>query len=537
MKVISSEMMRDIDTATIEGRGIPGLDLMERAGEGVASRIIDLLGDTRGKNVSIFCGNGNNGGDGFVVARALAEAEIQVKVFLLCAPEDYKGDSAHNLARIPDKVAVMQIGPDDDITDIREQLAEEDIVVDALLGTGIKGPVKPNYVKIINAINECAGHVVSVDIPSGVEGSTGRIGNIAVKADHTVTMAVPKLGLFLQPGNEYAGDISVVDIGVPDDVFAKFDFKYDVLNDEDAKCLLPPRGSKSHKGDFGKVLIIGGSRGMSGAMALASMSAMRSGAGMVVAACPKHVQKIIAMKLDEVMTLPLDENSAGTITPDAVEQLMGRLEWADVVAIGPGIGINDDVLGFMQKFLKVCDHPLIIDADAIKCVASLKNALKDRTAPTAITPHPGEMAYFLGRKPDEILNDYFHNTTACAKEHGLTVLLKVHRSVTASCDGRATINVTGNDGMATAGSGDVLTGMIAGFLAQSVNKRNANGQNTGELNSTTQTSKMYDAVRLGAYMHGLAGDLAEQSIGRYSLIAGDLIRFLPNAFRRVITGE
>ena len=517
MKVISADMMRDMDRVAIEERGIPSLDLMEAAGAGVAERVIDLLGDSRGRNVSIFCGKGNNGGDGFVVARYLAEADVLVKVFLLEEPKNLTTDAAVNFEKLPEKVTVIRITRDDDLSEIAAQLPKEDIIIDALLGTGISGPVKDEYTRIIELINSSGAHIVSVDIPSGVEGNTGQIGNVAVWADHTVTLAMPKFGLYLQPGSEYTGTISVVDIGIPDDVIKSFPLNCDILDFSEAKKLLPPRKGISHKGDYGRVLVIGGSRGMAGAMALASESAMRVGCGMVVAASPINAQETLAVKLTEVMTLPLFENSDGTLVPDAVEQLKERLDWADVVAIGPGFGLNADTIGFMGKFLDVCQLPMIVDADGIKCIAPFKDKLTRNDRTVIITPHPGELAYFLGIKQDKILDSYFHMTLDAAKNHGIVVHMKVHRSVTAHPDGRATINITGNSGMASAGSGDVLTGIIAGLLAQGADP--------------------YDATRLGAFLHGLSGDMAARELTEYSMIAGDITRFLSNAIMRVVCGE
>jgi NAD(P)H-hydrate epimerase len=517
MKIISSQTMRAIDKAAIEGRGIPGLDLMESAGAGVTQKIVDLLGDARGRNVSIFCGKGNNGGDGFVIARRLSEDDVVVKVFLLADPETLTGDAAYNFEKIPAKVTIIRISKDDDLSEIAQQLPNENIIVDALLGTGIKGPVKDEFARVIEIINSSGAHVVSVDVPSGVEGSTGKIGNVAVKAAHTVTMAIPKLGLFLQPGNQYSGDVSIVDIGVPDDVLAEFELKYEILNGEIAKAILPSRNQVSHKGDYGRVLVIGGSRGMAGAVAMASESALRVGAGMVVAASPESVQRTLAVKMNEVMTLPLVENKSGTITLDAIKQLKERLDWADVVAIGPGIGVNDDVIEFMGIFLDISNHPLLIDADGIKCVTPFKDKLGKRDAPVAITPHPGELAFFLDKSNDEILENYFETVVKASEQYGITIHLKAHRSVCANPDGFATINATGNSGMATAGSGDVLTGIIAGLMSQGV--------------------EIYDSVRLGAYLHGLSGDMAASEIGEHSLIAGDLIDYLPSAIMRVLTGK
>lgn len=517
MKIISADMMREMDKLAIEGKGIPSLDLMEAAGAGVAERVLDLLGGSRGRNVSIFCGKGNNGGDGFVAARYLADSDVRVKVFLPDDPSELSGDAAVNFSKLPDKVTVINIKPNDDLSEIESLLPDEDIIIDALLGTGISGAVKSEYARIINLINSSGAQVVSVDIPSGVNGNTGQVGSVAVRADHTVTLGMPKLGLYLQPGSEYAGTISVVDIGIPAEVILAFPLNYDCLELPGAKKLLPSRRGISHKGDYGRVLIIGGSRGMAGAMALAANAALRVGCGMVVAAAPKSVQETLAVKLTEVMTLPLPENSLGTLVPDAVDALKERLDWADVVAIGPGFGLNDDIVSFMGRFLDVCQLPMVIDADGIKCASSFKDKLTSRQSPVIITPHPGELAYFLGMKQDEILANYFQTTLDAASKLGMVVHLKVHRSVTAHYDGRATINITGNSGMASAGSGDVLTGIIAGLLAQGADA--------------------FDATRLGAYLHGLAGDLAAHELTEYSMIAGDITSYLPKAIMKVICGD
>jgi len=527
MKVVTAEEMRSIDGETIKVYGIPGAVLMERAGFAVASKIEDIFGR---KKVIVVSGSGNNGGDGFVVARNLHNDGWDVKVFLTSKPEELKGD-----ALLQYKAAV-KFGVD--IQPVKEFLIHQSsattrhtLIVDALLGTGLSKNVTGLLSKVIRLINKSNVPVVSIDIPSGISSDSGQVMGDAVRADYTVTFGLPKRGHLLYPGAGYSGKLSIEDIGFPKELLESEKFNVELLMKNEVSTLIPERRNYSHKGDYGHVLIVAGSRGKTGAAFMAAKACLRSGAGLVTIGIPDSLSGIFQSRVTEEMTLILPDKGDGTLSANASDMILDFLnEKADVLAIGPGIGVSADTQKIIKNIIKNSTKPMVIDADGVNSIKGERKVFKKARAPVILTPHPGEMARLLqqsGANPppplftkggqrgitvrvNEIEKDRINTALSFAKETGTCLVLKGVPTIIAGSDGKAFINSTGNPGMATGGTGDVLTGMIAGFLSQGM--------------------KPVQASILGVYTHGLAGDIAAYEKGEHPLIATDIIDKIPAAF-------
>jgi len=511
MKTVTAQQMRNIDRRTIEGAGVPGLQLMERAGEGAARLAIDLLGDPQGKTVLHFCGRGNNGGDGFVIARLLSEAGARPVVYLAGAADQVGGDARENLERLQEMgIAIKEVGALEDVADP----GGADLIVDALLGTGLSGPVRGLMADLIGLINRAGRPVLAVDIPSGVDADSGRILGSAVRADGTATMAFPKRGFFFSPARELIGQLAVVDIGVPDRAAEQEHLRTETLEKVDMAHLIPRRPADAHKGTFGKVLVIAGSTGMTGAAALASMAALRSGAGMVMLGLPESLNQIAEIKLTEVMTAPLPETEARSLSTAALERIEELLSWADVVALGPGLSRHPETFDLVHRLLPRLEHPTVVDADGLNAIARDPGVLARVKAPLVLTPHAGELARLSAIEIPVETGDRIAAIRSLAESHRLVSVFKGAPTLIAEPQGTLYINTTGNPGMSTAGTGDVLTGMIAGFLAQGCSP--------------------VDAARLGVFLHGLAGDVIAERMGEWSLVAGDLLDGIAEAIHRTI---
>lgn len=510
VKVVTAEQMQNIDRRTIEEYGIPGLDLMERAGLGVFRAIEKVLGELTGKRVVIFCGRGNNGGDGFVVARYLFRRGAWVEIYLLGEREQVKGDAQVNLDR------VLNLGLEVKSITGGKQLPrslEADLIVDAIFGTGIRGAVRGLAAEVIEVINQAGAPVVAVDIPSGLNTDAGAVEGPCVQAQVTATMALPKRGLLLSPGREQAGRVEVVDIGVPPEAIAAEGIQVELLEESDMASLLPARPPHAHKGDFGRVVVIAGSVGMTGAAALTCQAVMRSGAGMAILGLPESLNDLMEVKLTEVMTRPLPETEERTLSLRAESPIWELLEWADVLAIGPGLSRHPETKTLVKRVLSRVELPTVVDADGLNALADDVGMLAKVKADMVLTPHPGELSRLIGRSAQEIDSLRVEVAQEAAQGLGVVLVLKGSPTVIATPDGAAFISPTGNAGMATAGSGDVLTGAIAGLMAQGLN--------------------VLDAVRLGVFLHGLAGDLVAERRGQWGLIAGDLVEALPEAMVRL----
>ena len=518
MKLATGVQMRNIDRWTIDRAGVPGLDLMERAGEGVFAEVQRILGVVQGKVVAIFCGKGNNGGDGFVVARLAAQAGARVCTFLLGEGGTLKGDAHTNWTRLGELgLAIMEIRGDSDSARTEETLARADVVVDAIFGTGLRGGVSGLSGRIIETINACGRPVVSVDVPSGLCADTGRSEGPCVRARSTVTFGLAKIGQFMQPGRALCGDVRVVDIGLSLEAIENESSSVYVTTAEEVRNSFPIRPPDAHKGSCGRVVVIAGSVGMTGAAALTSSAALRMGAGLVTLGVAESLNDILEVKLTEVMTKPLPEvRKRRCLSLRAVGEIRRMAEGSDCMAIGPGLSTHRETSELVRRVVSDVSVPIVLDADGLNALAGQIELLKGIDAPTVITPHPGEFSRLTGMKIEEIVDAPLDISASVAVAYGVTVVLKGAPTVVATESGETFINPTGNAGMATGGAGDVLTGMIAGLIGQG-------------LESSV-------AARIGVYLHGLAGDLAREEKGEFGLVAGDLAAFLPAATRCVQRG-
>ncbi|RKY87765.1 bifunctional ADP-dependent NAD(P)H-hydrate dehydratase/NAD(P)H-hydrate epimerase [candidate division KSB1 bacterium] len=504
-RVLTVKQMRNIDSYTINELGIPGMVLMERAALAVVDEIRDYLGSLKNKRILIFCGSGNNGGDGFAAARELIIKEADVKIYVCTEKEKIKGDALINL-QILEKEGFNPVFING-VDEISPMDFKCDVIVDALLGTGIKGPVRGLYKKVIDLINETGIPVISVDIPSGLNCNTGRFEGACIKAERTVTMGALKRAHLISPGRELSGKVKIADIGFSENSFNRENIKLNLIEKDDVKNLLPQREKTFHKGDCGKLFILSGSIGMTGAATLLSLSAMRIGAGLAVLGIPRSLNPILEEKLTEVMTLPLPETPYGSLSLKGKNQILEMLDWANAVAIGPGISRKEETLQLIVEIVKNIKKPLILDADGIYPFYENLDILKKLEPEIIITPHHGELAHLIGKPINEIEKDRIKTAVEIARELDLVLLLKGSPTLISTETGECFISNTGNPGMATGGSGDVLTGMIAGLVTQGLSVR--------------------DAGICGAYLHGLAGDLAEKEFGEMGLIAGDIMNKIP----------
>lgn len=512
MRIVTAAEMKALDTAAIEDYGISGLVLMENAGRQVVDLIRRVTGDVRGRIVAVFTGKGNNGGDGYVAARHLLNMGAEVKVLSLVNTGEITGDAAVNFEiwrKMGQKVYTVNQGDGSNI--VRLALLNTDLIVDAVYGTGFKGKMSEKAGRIVEVLNKSGKPIVAVDVPSGLEADTGRVNGPCVRANYTVTFGLPKLGMFLEPGADYTGEITVADISLPGVLIEKAAPQRYLITGDYVKDWLPSRPSLAHKGNFGRVLIVAGSRGMTGAASLAGEAAIRSGAGLVTVAVPETLHNIMEEKLTEVMTVPLPDDGNGSLSREAGKKILALLDDMDVLAIGPGLSQSPGVITLVRELLPSLKIPCVLDADALNALAGETAIFNELKAPVVITPHPGEMARLMGIKPKNVQEDRIGNAVKAAADWKVVTLLKGARTVVATPDGVVYINSTGNAGMATGGSGDVLTGMIASLIAQGM--------------------KPARAAAAGAYLHGLAGDQAASDKGMMGLIASDIISALPAVTR------
>lgn len=514
MRVATAAEMREIDRKAMDKYGIPGIVLMENAGRRVVEAVCRHLGgDVKGKVITVFVGKGNNGGDGLVVARHLLNMGADVRVLMVADPEHLKGDAAVNLdiwRKMGQKI--YPIYKPNGINLVKVSLMSTDLIVDAIFGTGFRGTVNEKIGRVIQLINASGAPVISVDIPSGLEADTGRIGGQCVKAAATVTFGLPKLGMVLEQGVSVTGRMEVADISLPKPLLFDTRIKRWLLSREVVSRWLPKRQADAHKGDFGRVLIVAGSVGMGGAAMLTARACLKSGAGLVTLAIPEPLHDAVAGRIPEVMTLPLP-HAGGALSMEALNALLEKQQKIDVLAIGPGLSQSDETVKLVLELLPQVTVPTVIDADGLNALARDTAVLEKIKAPAVLTPHPGEMARLLEMTVQEVQDNRVMLTQQCAEDWDCTVLLKGPRTLVADPAGELYINSTGNSGMATAGSGDVLTGIISGLIAQGM--------------------EVSRAAAAGAYIHGLAGDLACEQLGSHSLLAGEIIDYLPQSIKRL----
>ncbi len=523
MKIVTAAEMREIDRVTSEQFGVPSLTLMENAGSVVAEFVLSAY--PKGKTFGVICGKGNNGGDGFVVARKLHEARREVRLLLLADPTGLRGDAAKNFAKLPTKSAAPpfdQLRPGSFVVlkgSEESKLAPEvfacDVLIDAILGSGFRSPVSRLYAEAIAKINAAIAPVIAVDIPSGADADVmGEQTGAVARADAIVTFTAPRPAHIF--GNLTSGPTVVAPIGSADDAI-RSSLNLNVITPHEIVPLIGPRPHDSNKGMYGHVLVVGGSLGKAGAAAMAGFSALRAGAGLVTVATPRSVLATVAGFHPELMTEPLEKTEVGSISLRALGRVHELADNKTVLAIGPGISRYSETAELVRAVLNSEKMPIVLDADGLNAFERRAGHLNKRGARTLVlTPHPGEMARLTGLSIPAIQRDRIGVARTFAKQHEVILVLKGDRTIVAKPDGEAWVNTTGNPGMATGGTGDILTGMIAGLLAQNPKRE-------------------FESVMAAVYLHGLAGDVARESMGEHSLVATDLVKALPEAFRRVRT--
>jgi NAD(P)H-hydrate epimerase len=498
IKVLTNDEMRELDSSSIRDFSIPGSILMENAAVGVCNSIKDKFGETENKVIFVFTGKGNNAGDGFAIARHLYNRMANVFVFCLSDPADLSGDALMNY----------------NILSNIFNYPEPDLIIDAIFGIGVRGDIEGIAKDVIIYCNKSNTPKISVDIPSGLNGTTGEKSNVAVKADLTITMALPKIGLLINEGPRLSGDLEVVDISIPEHMLLNNRSRTYLLQEEDIGIRLPRREFDAYKYSAGKVFILAGSIGLTGAAALCSDSALHVGSGAVILGLPESLNSIMEEKVTEVMTLPLPETSDKTLSYKGLDKIIQYINWSDVTLIGPGLGQHKDTKKLILEIISKVDKPLVIDADGLNNLKDNENLIRNYKNEIIITPHYGELSRLINKPTNEIAFNRISVARSQAKELNATIILKGAPTVIADKNGNVYINSTGNPGMATAGSGDVLAGMVAGFFAQNKNA--------------------VDASILSVYLHGYAGDLAQLDFSSYSMTAINIKDSISPAIKKFI---
>jgi len=508
MKIVTADEMREIDRVTSQKFGVPSLGLMEAAGTAVADFVLSRY--PAAKQIGIVCGKGNNGGDGFVVARKLREAGKEALLLLLAEPGELRGDAAEMFQKITTRPVVVRSDQE-----LKSQAARAvlgcAVLIDAILGTGFRPPVSGLYAEAIHALNAGTAPVVAVDIPSGADADVmGEQTGAIARADGVVTFTAPRPAHVF--GGLTAGPTVIAPIGSPEEAIAS-SLQLNLITSREVAPLIRSRPRAANKGSFGHVLVIGGSLGKAGAAAMAGMSALRVGAGLSTVATPRSVLPTVAGFHPEVMTEALGETAGGSISKRALAHADLLAKGKTVLAVGPGISRVTETAEFVRALLKRGNSPIVLDADGLNAFEGHTDELSGRSRPVVITPHPGEMARLTASTVQAVQRNRINLARTFAREHRLIVVLKGHRTLAVHPEGEIWVNATGNPGMATGGTGDILTGMVAGFIAQA-------------------PDRIFEAVLAGVHLHGLCGDIACDSLGEHSLVATDLLKALPEAFRR-----
>jgi len=505
MKISTVEQMRNLDKRAIENFGIPQEFLMENAGEAVYFVILQEQG-IQNKTFTVFCGMGNNGGDGLVVARKIHSTGGIVRVYLLGDEKKFKGSAKKNLeiaAKLPIKITRI-----DSMESVKNEALQCDAIVDALFGTGLTRDVEGAYKEAIRLINQSQKPVFSIDIPSGINGNTGHIMGEAVKADYTITFGLPKRGNMLYPGFEYCGKLYVTHISFPPSLY-----DMDALNTEISQPVkLHARDEKGHKGTFGDVLFIAGASSYLGAPYFSAMSFLKAGGGYSRLAAPSSITPFIANKGSEIVFFPLEETPLISIALKNKQRLLEMTEQVDMVVLGPGMSLDEETQELVRQLTKEIEKPLLLDGDGITAISKDPNMIKERQHPTILTPHPGEMSRLMQTSIQDVLKNQIPVVEKETKSLNAYIVLKGAHSLIGYPDEKVFVNMSGNPGMATAGSGDVLTGTIAAMYGLGLDLK--------------------DAVRTGVFLHGFSGDLAAEEKGEDGITAQDILDFLPFAIKK-----
>lgn len=526
MKLLNSLQMREVDNLTTSRFGISQMQLMESAGTAAAEYVETILRTPIGRRTVVLCGKGNNGGDGLVVARHLAQRGARPLVILFADPTEVRGESENNLKRyLESGEKVEAVRSIDQWRQVAHHLSDAHVVVDALVGTGLRGAVNDPIATVIRDVNEQRkrnhSFTVAIDIPSGLSADTGEIAGEAIEADATVTFTAPKVGMLLQPASNHVGRLRVAPIGSPRELVEE-------CADSHVRWLEPGefsgvdlrRPADTNKGNYGHVLVVAGSLGKTGAAVMAGTAALRAGAGLVTTAVPEPCMQIVGAHTPEMMTQALLATDEGTVSLRSLDysRFADLLEGKAILAMGPGLGTHHATQEFIRTVVQKFDVPTVLDADGLNAFAGNNDALKNHaTRHLVITPHPGEMARLINSSAGEVQKHRLEVAQQAASDFKAIVVLKGNQTVVASPDGKSWINSTGNPGMAKGGTGDVLTGVLAGVLAQHLTEDHAR------------------SVCLAVYLHGLAGDLASHQFGEIALMATDIINAIPYAYRQLKT--
>lgn len=515
MKVMSPERMARYDSEAINSWGIPSSVLMENAGR-TTFRLMKEIYLKGNERIVVVAGKGNNGGDGFVIARYAKLSGYDTKVMLLGKRESLKGDALLNM-KLYEKIGgkVIEIERECDLQ--LDELKKADIIVDAIFGTGLMREVKGVELHAIEAINSSGKKVISVDIPSGLNGKTGKPSPVCVKADHTFTFAYPKIGHLIYPGAKYTGRITVIDISIPSHLEEELGYDAILVEGSLIRRILKTREPESHKGNFGHALVIAGSKGKTGAAYMASVSALKIGAGLVTLAIPESLNQIMEMKTTEVMTFPCPDRGKGHFTLDSLDLLKDFASDKDVIMLGPGLSLEEEALEFARRIFLETEKPFVIDADGINAFKGKTELLKRGSKRTVLTPHPGELARILGRTPKEINERRIESGLEFVREHGLILVLKGARTLIFSEEGDVYINPTGNPSLAKGGSGDILTGFIGGLISQGYS--------------------LLESSIFGTFIHGYLADMHVEKYSEMDLLATDLLAELGLAIREIRDGK
>lgn len=513
MIVVTAAESRRLDELTIERYGTPGHVLMERAGAGAAAALLEQFPHVRRKRVLVCAGKGNNGGDGFVIARLLRRKGVRAEVVLLGKQSDVTGDARRALAGLRRARGVISEATSaSDIAMLPAKMQEAVLLVDAVFGTGLNAPVEGRYADVLHMMNTSGVPIFAVDIPSGLNADRGTPLGVAVQAEATATFGFAKVGQLVYPGVSYVGALAVVDIGIAPEALAEVRPRTRLIEAADAASLVPVRAAEAHKGTCGHALIIAGSRGHSGAALLTAHAAARAGAGLTTLAGPASLNTIFSLGRPEVMTAPLRDGD-GQVQFDE-SQIRAALEGKDAVVVGPGLGTHEEAQKLVRFLVSEMALPLVLDADALTCVSRDPTMLTRAQARALLTPHPGEMARLVGGDTLSVQADRLGSAGAFARQYGCTLVLKGARSLIAAADGSVWINPTGNPGMGTGGMGDALSGILGGFLAQGLTPP--------------------EAACLGVYVHGAVADHIVAEHGQIGLLASDVIEGLPRGLKRLL---
>jgi ADP-dependent NAD(P)H-hydrate dehydratase / NAD(P)H-hydrate epimerase len=514
MKIVSAETMRNAERVTIHERGIAGRVLMETAGRACAEVVCAEWGTASGKSAVILAGKGNNGGDGYVIARCLLRQGWSVVIVVLAERKDISGDALENLALL-DHSMVTFCPTSGDLLHHAGVFRNASIIVDALFGIGLNTEVSGVYAEAIGMINSSGRPVLAVDIPSGIDASTGLVLGDAVHADVTVTFGFAKVGHAVYPGREYTGQLKVIDIGIPDDSAASME-THDFLDMEIIRPLVTSRGRSGHKGNYGHCLIVAGATGKTGAASLAANSAVRTGSGLVTLAIPASLNPVLEVKTTEAMTLPLDDAGKGFLRVGNSDAILRAIQGKNAIAIGPGISREPETFALVHRLVKDVSLPMVVDADALNAIAEDVTVLdKKKASALVLTPHPGEMSRLTGLSISEIEDDRISAARRFAVRYGVFLVLKGAGTVIATPTGKIAVNGSGNPGMGSGGMGDVLTGIIVSLLGQNYPP--------GE------------ACRLGVFLHGFAADLVAREKGEIGISATDVQERIPLAYTGILS--